>query len=131
REVKKERTVVPMGGTLGAAAGGKKVALIAGPCSVESREQLLQCAQEVKEAGATALRGGAFKPRTSPYEFLGLGEKGLEILAEARDKTGLAVVTEVMAVDQVALVCKYADVLQVGARNMQNYNLLMAVGKAN
>ena len=104
------------------------MALIAGPCSVESREQLLQCAYEVKEAGATALRGGAFKPRTSPYDFQGLGEKGLEILAEARDKTGLAVVTEVMAVDQVALVAKYADVLQVGARNMQNYNLLYAVG---
>jgi len=103
--------------------------VIAGPCSVESREQLLQCAMEVKEAGATALRGGAFKPRTSPYAFQGLGEKGLEILAEAREKTGLAVVTEVMAVDQVELVCKYADVLQVGARNMQNYNLLWAVGE--
>ena len=129
REVKKERSVVACGGTLGAAAGGKKVLVIAGPCSVESREQLLQCAYEVKEAGATALRGGAFKPRTSPYEFQGLGEKGLEILAEAREKTGLAVVTEVMAVDQVDLVCKYADVLQVGARNMQNYNLLMKVGE--
>src|SRR3954471_24870361 len=94
REVKKDRTVISLGGTLGASVGGKKVCMIAGPCSVESREQLLQCAQEVKEAGATALRGGAFKPRTSPYEFQGLGEKGLEILAEARDKTGLAVVTE-------------------------------------
>jgi 3-deoxy-7-phosphoheptulonate synthase len=130
KEVKKDRSVISLGGALGASAGGKKIALIAGPCSVESREQLLQCAMEVREAGATALRGGAFKPRTSPYEFQGLGEKGLEILAEARDKTGLAVVTEVMAVDQVDLVCKYADVLQVGARNMQNYNLLMAVGKA-
>lgn len=129
KEVKKERTVVSLGGTLGAAIGGKKVCVIAGPCSVESREQLLQCAQEVKEAGATALRGGAFKPRTSPYAFQGLGEKGLEILAEAREKTGLAVVTEVMAVDQVELVCKYADVLQVGARNMQNYNLLWKVGE--
>jgi 3-deoxy-7-phosphoheptulonate synthase len=128
KEMKKERSVIALGGTLGGSAGGKKVALIAGPCSVESREQLLRCAHEVKEAGATALRGGAFKPRTSPYEFQGLGEKGLEILAEAREQTGLAVVTEVMAVDQVALVCKYADVLQVGARNMQNYNLLMAVG---
>jgi 3-deoxy-7-phosphoheptulonate synthase len=129
REVKKERTVVSLGGTLGASAGGKKICVIAGPCSVESREQLLRCAQEVKEAGATALRGGAFKPRTSPYAFQGLGEKGLEILAEAREKTGLAVVTEVMAVDQVELVCKYADVLQVGARNMQNYNLLWKVGE--
>ena len=129
REMKKDRTVVQLGGTLGAAVGGKKVCVIAGPCSVESREQLLLCAKEVKEAGATALRGGAFKPRTSPYEFQGLGEEGLKILAEAREKTGLAVVTEVMAVDQVALVCKYADVLQVGARNMQNYNLLMAVGE--
>ncbi len=129
REVKKDRTVVPLGGTLGAAVGGKRVCIIAGPCSVESREQLLTCAKEVKEAGATALRGGAFKPRTSPYEFQGMGEEGLKILAEAREKTGLAVVTEVMAVDQVALVCKYADVLQVGARNMQNYNLLWAVGE--
>jgi 3-deoxy-7-phosphoheptulonate synthase len=128
REMKKDRSIIPLGGTLGSSAGGKKVCLIAGPCSVESREQLLQCAHEVKEAGATALRGGAFKPRTSPYEFQGLGEKGLEILAEAREQTGLAVVTEVMAVDQVELVCKYADVLQVGARNMQNYNLLYAVG---
>jgi 3-deoxy-7-phosphoheptulonate synthase len=129
REVKKERTVVSLGGTLGASAGGKKIAMIAGPCSVESRQQLMQCAHEVKEAGATALRGGAFKPRTSPYAFQGLGEEGLEILAEAREQTGLAVVTEVMAVDQVPLVAKYADVLQVGARNMQNYNLLMAVGE--
>jgi 3-deoxy-7-phosphoheptulonate synthase len=129
KEIKKERTVVNLGGTLGASAGGKKVCVIAGPCSVESREQLLQCAHEVKDAGATALRGGAFKPRTSPYAFQGLGEKGLEILAEAREKTGLAVVTEVMAVDQVELVCRYADVLQVGARNMQNYNLLWKVGE--
>ena len=129
REVKKERSVISLGGTLGATAGGKKVCVIAGPCSVESREQLLRCAHEVKEAGATALRGGAFKPRTSPYAFQGLGKEGLEILAEAREKTGLAVVTEVMAVDQVDLVCEYADVLQVGARNMQNYNLLWAVGE--
>jgi len=128
REVKKERSVVALGGTLGATAGGEKICIIAGPCSVESRDQLLPCAHKVKEAGATALRGGAFKPRTSPYEFQGLGEEGLKILAEARAQTGLAVVTEVMAVDQVDLVCKYADVLQIGARNMQNYNLLCAVG---
>jgi 3-deoxy-7-phosphoheptulonate synthase len=129
REVQKERSVIPLGGTLGATAGGKRVCVIAGPCSVESRDQLLQCAREVKAAGATALRGGAFKPRTSPYEFQGLGEEGLKILAAARDQTGLAVVTEVMAVDQVDLVCRYADVLQIGARNMQNYNLLLAVGR--
>jgi 3-deoxy-7-phosphoheptulonate synthase len=129
REVKKERSVVSMGGTLGASAGGKKIALIAGPCSVEDRVKLLEVAHAVKEAGATALRGGAFKPRTSPYAFQGLGEKGLEILAEARQQTGLAVVTEVMSIEQVPLVAKYADVFQVGARNMQNYNLLWAVGE--
>jgi 3-deoxy-7-phosphoheptulonate synthase len=105
------------------------VGVIAGPCSVESREQTLEIAAAVKEAGAVGLRGGAFKPRTSPYAFQGLAEKGLAILAEAREKTGLAVVTEVMAVDQVKLVADYADVLQVGARNMQNFNLLNAVGE--
>lgn len=129
REMKKERTVVPLGGTLGGSVGGKTVALIAGPCSVEDRGQLLEIAHQVKEAGATGLRGGAFKPRTSPYAFQGLGEKGLEILAEAREQTGLAVVTEVMSIEQVPLVAKYADVFQVGARNMQNYNLLWAVGE--
>lgn len=129
REVQKERSVIALGGTLGASCGGVKVPIIAGPCSVESREQLMEVAKAVKDAGATALRGGAFKPRTSPYAFQGLGEKGLEIMAEAREKTGLAVVTEVMAVDQVELVAKYADVLQVGARNMQNYNLLWAIGE--
>jgi 3-deoxy-7-phosphoheptulonate synthase len=130
KEVKKERTVVPLGGQLGGAVGGTKVGIIAGPCSVESREQLLDVAKAVKDLGATALRGGAFKPRTNPYSFQGMGEKGLELLAEARELTGLGVVTEVMAVDQVALVAKYADVLQVGARNMQNFNLLQAVGEA-
>ncbi len=129
REVKKERSVVAMGGTLGASAGGRKIAMIAGPCSVEDRVKLLEVAHAVKDAGATALRGGAFKPRTSPYAFQGLGEKGLEILAEARAQTGLAVVTEVMSIDQVSLVAQYADVFQVGARNMQNYNLLLAVGE--
>ncbi len=129
RETQRERSNIPLGGSLGGSAGGKKVAVIAGPCSVEDRSQLLEIAHAVKEAGATALRGGAFKPRTSPYAFQGLGEKGLEILAEAREKTGLAVVTEVMSIDQVALVGKYADVFQVGARNMQNYNLLWAVGE--
>jgi 3-deoxy-7-phosphoheptulonate synthase len=130
REVQKERTVVSLGGRLGGAIGGKKVGIIAGPCSVESEKQLLEVAREVKALGAVALRGGAFKPRTSPYAFQGLGEKGLEILALAREETGLGVVTEVMAVDQVALVAKYADVLQVGARNMQNFNLLNAVGES-
>jgi 3-deoxy-7-phosphoheptulonate synthase len=129
KEVKKERTVVPLGGTLGGRVGGQRVGVIAGPCSVESKEQLLDIAHHVKDAGAVGLRGGAFKPRTNPYSFQGLAEKGLELLALAREETGLSVVTEVMAVEQVALVAKYADVLQVGARNMQNFNLLNAVGE--
>lgn len=127
-EVKKDRTVVPMGANPLAAIGGKRVGVIAGPCSVESKTQLLEIAHAVKAAGAVGLRGGAFKPRTNPYSFQGMAEKGLELLALAREETGLAVVTEVMAVDQVELVAKYADVLQVGARNMQNFNLLNAVG---
>jgi 3-deoxy-7-phosphoheptulonate synthase len=131
REVKKERTVVPMGDNPLAKVGGKRIGVIAGPCSVENKAQLLEIAHAVKEAGAVGLRGGAFKPRTSPYAFQGLAEKGLELLALARQETGLAVVTEVMAIDQVELVAKYADVLQVGARNMQNFNLLNAVGEAN
>ena len=126
-EVKQERTVVE---TLGLKVGNGHLGVIAGPCSVESREQILEVAQIVKEAGAAGLRGGAFKPRTSPYSFQGLKEKGLQLLAEARDRTGLAVVTEVMAPEQVALVANYADVLQVGARNMQNYPLLEAVGES-
>jgi 3-deoxy-7-phosphoheptulonate synthase len=129
REVRKDRSVVALGGRLGATAGEKKIAIIAGPCSVEGKSQLLETAHAVKEAGAGALRGGAFKPRTNPYSFQGMAEKGLELLALAREETGLAVVTEVMAVEQVALVNKYADVLQVGARNMQNFNLLNAVGE--
>ena len=108
--------------------GGEFVPVIAGPCAVESRQQILEIAKLVQEAGATALRGGAFKPRTSPYSFQGLQEEGLELLAEARERTGLAVVTEVMAVEQVELVARYADVVQVGTRNMQNYPLLEAVG---
>ena len=129
KEGKKERTEVRLGGSLGGSVGGKKIGVIAGPCSVENKVQLMEIAHAVKAAGATALRGGAFKPRTNPYSFQGLAEKGLELLAEAREETGLAVVTEVMAVEQVALVNKYADVLQVGARNMQNFNLLSAVGE--
>jgi len=104
--------------------------VIAGPCSVESRTQILEAAHAVKEAGATALRGGAFKPRSSPYSFQGHGEAGLELLAEARAETGLPIVTEVMEPGLVPLVVKYADVLQIGARNMQNYALLHAVGES-
>src|SRR5438105_6020867 len=125
-EVKKEPTVVA---AQSLQVGGGHLGVIAGPCSVESRDQILEIAHIVKEAGAAGLRGGAFKPRTSPYSFQGLKEKGLELLAEARDATGLAVVTEVMAKEQVELVANYADVLQVGARNMQNYPLLEAVGE--
>jgi 3-deoxy-7-phosphoheptulonate synthase len=127
-EVKKERTVVE---ALRLKVGGGHVGVVAGPCSVESREQILEVAQIAREGGATGLRGGAFKPRTSPYSFQGLKEKGLQLLAEAREATGLAVVTEVMAPEQVDLVAAYADVLQVGARNMQNYPLLEKVGETN
>jgi 3-deoxy-7-phosphoheptulonate synthase len=111
--------------------GGPPIVIMAGPCAVESRAQIIETALAVKEAGARALRGGAYKPRTSPYSFQGLGEEGLELLAEARQVTGLPVVTEVMAPEQVPLVMKYADMLQIGARNMQNYALLHAVGEAN
>jgi len=110
--------------------GGPNLVVIAGPCSVESREQLLETAWAVREAGAHMLRGGAFKPRSSPYSFQGLGEEGLRILAAAREATGLPVVTEVMEPDLVPLVASYADVLQIGARNMQNYALLRAVGES-
>ena len=126
-EVKPEPSVVKVRDLT---VGGGHIGVIAGPCSVESRQQILEIAQSVKEAGATGLRGGAFKPRTSPYSFQGLKEKGLELLAEARDATGLAVVTEIMASEHVPLVTRYADVLQVGARNMQNYPLLEAVGES-
>jgi 3-deoxy-7-phosphoheptulonate synthase len=114
----------------GARIGGGSLTVMAGPCSVESRDQLLRTADAVAEAGATILRGGAFKPRTSPYSFQGLGMDGLRFLAEARERTGLPVVTEVMEPSQVELVVLHADILQVGARNMQNYALLMAVGRA-
>src|SRR5213592_718487 len=127
KEVKKERSIVPLGNE--ARIGGKKIGVIAGPCSVESKTQLLEIAHAVKESGAVGLRGGAFKPRTNPYSFQGLAEEGLKLLALAREQTGLAVVTEVMAVEQVKLVTDYADVLQIGARNMQNFNLLNAVGE--
>jgi 3-deoxy-7-phosphoheptulonate synthase len=125
REVKPESTVVRAGSL---AVGNSHLGMIAGPCSVESEEQTLSTAWAVKAAGATALRGGAFKPRTSPYSFQGLKEDGLKILAAARQQTGLAVVTEVIAESDVPLVARYADVLQIGARNMQNYRLLEAAG---
>ncbi len=126
-EVKREPTIVEVRDLK---IGGGHLGVIAGPCSVESREQILEVAHIVREAGATGLRGGAFKPRTSPYSFQGLKEKGLELLAEARDATGLAIVTEIMASEHLEMVARYADVLQVGARNMQNYPLLEAVGES-
>lgn len=127
REFIPQNSVFPLDGVQ---IGGEGVVIIAGPCSVESREALLETAFAVKEAGAHALRGGAYKPRTSPYAFQGLGEQGLEYLAEAREATGLPVVTEVMAPEQVGLVASYADMLQIGARNMQNYSLLHAAGES-
>jgi 3-deoxy-7-phosphoheptulonate synthase len=115
-------------GLNGITVGDKGIVIIAGPCAVEDRVQLLETAHAVREAGAHLLRGGAFKPRTSPYSFQGMGEEGLELLAEARQATGLSIVTEVMEPEKVDLVAKYADVLQIGARNMQNYALLHAAG---
>jgi 3-deoxy-7-phosphoheptulonate synthase len=127
REFRPEDSVFPLDGVQ---VGDDGIVIIAGPCSVENRTQLLETAHAVREAGAHALRGGAFKPRTSPYSFQGLGEDGLELLAEARQVTGLPIVTEVMTPEQISLVARYADVLQVGARNMQNYALLHAVGES-
>jgi 3-deoxy-7-phosphoheptulonate synthase len=127
REFIPEDSVFPLDG-LEVKSG--EIIIIAGPCSVESKQQIIEAAYEVREAGAHALRGGAFKPRTSPYSFQGLGEAGLEMLAEARELTGLPVVTEVMSPETVDLVSKYADVLQIGTRNMQNYALLHAVGES-
>ena len=111
-------------------AGNGAVGMMAGPCSVESEDQIVSCARAVRDAGGTALRGGAYKPRTSPYAFQGMKEDGLKLLALARQETGLAVVTEVMSPEDVELVAKYADILQIGARNMQNYRLLEAVGRS-
>jgi 3-deoxy-7-phosphoheptulonate synthase len=125
REVKPDDTFIDIGG---ARIGGGRFGVIAGPCAVESREQVTEAATAVKAAGAHFLRGGAFKPRTSPYAFQGMKEDGLKILAEAREMTGLPIVTEVMDTRDVELVARYADVLQVGARNMQNFSLLEAVG---
>ncbi|MCA9752851.1 MAG: 3-deoxy-7-phosphoheptulonate synthase [Gemmatimonadetes bacterium] len=127
RDYREERTTIPVGR---AVVGGRRVVVMAGPCSVESRAQCFTIGEAVARAGATVFRGGAFKPRTSPYSFQGLGQEGLEILAEVRDRTGLAVITEVMDTRDVALVCEYADILQIGARNIQNFSLLNEVGKA-
>ncbi len=121
------RSVVQVGG---ARIGGPALAVIAGPCSVEGREMLLATAESVREGGATLLRGGAYKPRTSPYAFQGMGSEALELLAEARERTGLPVVTEVMDTRQVEAVARHADMLQIGARNMQNFSLLAEVGRA-
>lgn len=126
REFKHEDTIVDVDGIK---IGGSNLAIMAGPCAVESLEQLLESAEIVKRAGAQFLRGGAYKPRTSPYSFQGLEEKGLEMLAEAREKTGLKIVTEVVDVQSAEVVSQYADILQIGARNMQNFQLLKAVGK--
>ena len=121
RQVHPERTVVQLDGV---AIGGPDVVVIAGPCSVESREQLLDTAYAVKKAGASMLRGGAYKPRTSPYDFQGLGIEALKILREAKEATGLPVITEVMSTEDIDLICEYVDMLQIGARNMQNFALL-------
>ena len=136
REMQKETSIFSIGGKDSPAGGvsnrvefgGARIPFIAGPCAVEGRSQVIEVAHAVKEAGATALRAGAFKPRTSPYQFQGLAEEGLEYLAEARDATGLPIVTEVLTPNDVPLVAKYADVLQVGTRNMQNFLLLRACG---
>ena len=128
RVFKEEDTVIKVGGL---EIGGGCIQVMSGPCAVESREQLLEAAKQVKDCGATILRGGAFKPRTSPYSFQGLAEEGLKLLAEARELTGMPIVTEVMDTSQLDLVCEYADILQIGARNMQNFFLLKEVAKRN
>ena len=123
-----QKTIVDVNGVK---IGGDRVIIMAGPCSVESREQVLEAAIVVKAGGAQILRGGAFKPRTLPYSFQGLGEEGLQLLAEARKETGLPIVTEVMDADKVELVASYADILQIGTRNMQNFPLLKEVGRSD
>jgi 3-deoxy-7-phosphoheptulonate synthase len=127
RSFRPEGTVVKLRN--GISIGGQEVVVMAGPCSVESREQLFTIAEIVAKSGARALRGGAFKPRTSPYSFQGLGEEGLKLLKEAGDKFGLLVISEVMEISQIALMEPYVDIYQVGARNMQNFNLLRELGK--
>jgi 3-deoxy-7-phosphoheptulonate synthase len=125
-EVRKERTVVTLPG---ASIGGKELMVIAGPCSVENEEQILQTARAVKKAGANVFRGGAFKPRTSPYAFQGLGEDGLKLLADAREETGLPIITEVLNPRDLEVVARYTDIIQIGARNVQNFALLREVGQ--
>jgi 3-deoxy-7-phosphoheptulonate synthase len=126
REFRAEKSVVRVGDVV---IGGDAFVMMAGPCTVESEEQLMEAARAVKAGGATILRGGAFKPSTSPYSFQGMGEDGLKLLAQARAETGLPVITEVMHVRYIDLVCQYADILQIGTRNMQNYELLTEVGR--
>jgi 3-deoxy-7-phosphoheptulonate synthase len=126
REAHKANSTIKAGS---AVIGGNKFVVMAGPCSVESEQQLMTTAHAVKKAGATVLRGGAFKPRTSPYEFQGLGEKGLKLLAKARKETGLAVITELLSENHAELVAEYADILQIGTRNAQNFQLLIAAAK--
>jgi 3-deoxy-7-phosphoheptulonate synthase len=128
RSFRPEGTVVKFAN--GVSIGGEEVVVMAGPCSVESREQIFAVAESVARSGAKFLRGGAFKPRSSPYSFQGLGEEALKLLREAADKSGMLVVSEVMEISQIALMLPYADLLQVGARNMQNFNLLRELGKA-
>ena len=128
RQVHPEPSVVNVGAV---PIGGDEFIVIAGPCSVESRDQLLTAARSVKRSGARLLRGGAYKPRTSPYDFQGLGEEALRLLAEARDETGLPIVTEVMSTEDVGRIAEYADLLQVGARNMQNFALLRALARVD
>src|SRR5207247_3278428 len=126
------RDVHPTNSTItlrGVGIGGRRIQIMAGPCSVESETQLLTTAEAVKAAGATILRGGAFKPRTSPYEFQGLGEKGLKLLAKARKETGLAIVTEMLSEDHATLVAEYTDIIQIGTRNAQNFQLIIAAAK--
>jgi 3-deoxy-7-phosphoheptulonate synthase len=127
REVKKEKSHIPVGGRV--KVGGRELVIMAGPCSVESEAQIIEVARAVKETGAQVLRGGAFKPRTSPYTFQGMEEDGLKLLAKAKEITGLPIVTEVMESSQVDMVAEYADMLQVGARNVQNFSLLKRLGK--
>jgi len=126
REVKKQRSVINLGWVK---IGGDKITVIAGPCAVESMEQVLETARHLKKAGASILRGGAFKPRTSPYSFQGLGKRGLEILKAAKEETGLLTVSEILDLKNIDLVAEYVDILQIGARNMQNFALLKEVGK--
>ena len=128
RDFAQSSTTIPVNGI---SVGGDKIVVMAGPCSVESREQILETAHAVKEAGGSVLRGGAFKPRSSPYSFQGLGEEGLKYLAEAREQTGLPIITEVMSSEDIELVGEYTDIFQIGARNNQNYPLLKAVGKTS